>query len=452
MKKIKEIFKKIAKCPKEIFESFKKADLITKISFFIIGLKHIALKQRIKGISYLLLEIIFIVYMLFMGGEQLVGFFTLGDKPFNVAMGGKGDHSTFMLIYGIFSIIIILVYLTIHINSVKDAINLNIMQNDGKKINSDKDFIKSLANKNFYKLALAIPILGALLFTIIPLIFMICIAFTDFGAPNNLPPAQLFNWVGLDSFFKLWRLKAFSGTIGKILIWNISYAIVSAVVYYIVALALAVLFMDKKLKGSKIFRTCIMLSYAVPSFITLLGLRYFVSSIGPLNNFLVNVLGFDKPVDFLIGKWPARFTAFVVGGWLAIPATMFYMSGILTTIPEEVKEAAIIDGASKFQIFKKITLPYVLFATTPVVITSFMGQFNNFGLFFFFAGNRPTSDGYFLANDTDLLINWLYKLSLDNSYYSIAACVGLIIFVIMATISLLTYTRTKSYKSEDEFR
>ena len=101
--------------------------------------------------------------------------------------------------------------------------------------------------------------------------------------------------------------------------------------------------------------------------------------------------------------------------------------------------------------FKKITLPFVIFSTTPVLISQFIGNFNNFGVFFFLRSN-VTSEGYFLASDTDLLINWLYRMSIDKNYYSIGAAISLVIFIITSVLSLIVYVRSASYKKEDTFR
>ena len=130
---------------------------------------------------------------------------------------------------------------------------------------------------------------------------------------------------------------------------------------------------------------------------------------------------------------------------------MLLATGILSNISNDLYEAARIDGASKAKQFRDITLPFVVFATTPNLITSFIGNFNNFGTFYFLRPN-VISDGYFLASDTDLLINWLYRLSIDNSYYSIGAAISLIIFIITSSISLLIYVKSPAYKKEDTFR
>ena len=117
----------------------------------------------------------------------------------------------------------------------------------------------------------------------------------------------------------------------------------------------------------------------------------------------------------------------------------------------DLYEAASIDGAGRWTQFIKLTLPFVVFSTTPTLITSFVGNFNNFGVFYFLRGGLYL-DGYFLASDTDLLINWLYNLSIDNNYYGIGAAVSLLIFIITSLISLSAYINSSAFKNEDTFR
>jgi arabinogalactan oligomer/maltooligosaccharide transport system permease protein len=130
---------------------------------------------------------------------------------------------------------------------------------------------------------------------------------------------------------------------------------------------------------------------------------------------------------------------------------MLLATGHLSNRDLSIYEAARMDGATRFQQFRKLTLPYMIFTTTPVILGQFVGNFNNFGIFYFLRGGMYM-DGYFLASDTDLLINWLYNLSIDNNYYSIGAAISLIIFIITSAISLLVYVRSSAYREEDTFQ
>ena len=245
-------------------------------------------------------------------------------------------------------------------------------------------------------------------------------------------------------------------TFFRILGWNILWAFLSTFVNYFLGLGLALLLSKKCVKGKAFWRAFPILAYAIPGFITLIAFKFMFSVSGPLNYYITSGhLYDDRTIDFLgmDSTWSARIIGLAVNAWLTVPTTMLLATGILSNVQSDLYEAADIDGASKTRQFFDITLPYVIFATTPTLISQFIGNFNNFGTFYFLRGSI-ISEGYFQASDTDLLINWLYRLSLDgnNNYYSIAAAVSLLIFIITSAISLLVYVRSGSYKKEDTYR
>ena len=102
--------------------------------------------------------------------------------------------------------------------------------------------------------------------------------------------------------------------------------------------------------------------------------------------------------------------------------------------------------------FFKITLPQIIFTTTPYLIQSFIGNINNFNLIYLLTQGGPSNTKYYSAGHTDLLVTWLYKLKSDQADYSLASTIGILIFIISATFSLITYRNTKSYKEEDAFQ
>ena len=193
------------------------------------------------------------------------------------------------------------------------------------------------------------------------------------------------------------------------------------------------------------------LAYAIPGFITLLGFKFMFSYGGPINHYITEAgrqaIGF---LD-LDAKWSARIIGLLVNAWISIPSSMLLATGILSNADQSQYEAARLDGAGAFQQFRYLTLPFVVFSTTPVLISQFIGNFNNFGIFYFLRGGLYI-DGYFLASDTDLLINWLYNLSIDNNYYAIGAAISLIIFIITSLISLAVYVASPAYRQEETYR
>lgn len=138
--------------------------------------------------------------------------------------------------------------------------------------------------------------------------------------------------------------------------------------------------------------------------------------------------------------------------WIGIPYTMLIVSGILMNIPQTLYESARIDGASPFKMFVKITLPYVLFVTSPYLITQFIGNINNFNVIFYLTGGGPYSLNYFQSGETDLLITWLYDLTVTYNDYSLASVIGIIVFLICAVFSLISYNLTASVKKEEDYQ
>lgn len=274
---------------------------------------------------------------------------------------------------------------------------------------------------------------------------MILIAFTNYG--GHIIPPELVDWVGLENFKNLLTLSQFAPTFFKILIWNLLWAVASTALNYFLGLGLALLYENKFVKHKALWKVFPILAYAIPGFITLLAFKFMFSYGGPINQIIVD--SGNKPIGFLDldAKWIARLIGIGVNAWISIPSIMLLASGLLSNRNMSLYEAASMNGASSWTQFKRITLPYMIYSTTPVLIGQFVGNFNNFGIFYFLRGGLYL-DGYFLASDTDLLINWLYNLSISNNYYNIGAAISLIIFIITSALSLLVYVRTNSYKED----
>ncbi len=426
---------------------FKRAGRETYASMALMGMGQILNGQYIKGLVFFLLEAAFVAYFATVGVADFIGFFTLGTVKGDAWLGIEGDDSVIMLLRGIVAWFAIAILVVLYFANLKDA-NKYAEIKGLKAMPSFKDDLTTLLNKNFYKVALILPIVGVLVFNVFPIVFMILIAFTNYG---TVVPPELVDWSVKDSFGKLVALGELSQTFFKILGWNLLWAVVSTFANYFLGLGLALLYNKKCVKGKAIWRAFPILAYAVPGFITLLAFKFMFSNGGPINNMIVSNGG--QIVDFLgvNSKWMARGIGFFVNAWLSVPSIMLLATGILTNINGDLYEAAKIDGANKLVQFRKITLPFVIFSTTPVLISQFIGNFNNFGVFYFLRSGM-VFDGYVAASDTDLLINWLYRLSIDNNYYAVGAAISLIIFIITSVLSLIVYVRSSSYKKEDTFR
>ena len=413
------------------------------------GLGQLLYGQWVKGTIYLLAQIAFIVYFVMRGAADLFGFFTLGSITANPWQGIEGDNSTVMLIMGVLAFIIAFIYVLVYNSNVKDVYATQKRIQEGKKVKTFKEEFLELFDKKFYKTVLFLPVLGVCIFNVLPIVFMILVAFTNYG--GKIVPPALVSWVGLSNFSKILSLGQFAPTFFKILSWNLIWAVLSTSINYFGGLLLALLLNKKCVRGRVFWRAFPIIAYAIPGFISLLGFKFMFSYGGPINYYITQAgktaIGF---LD-LDAKWIARGIGLAVNAWISIPSSMLLASGILANANHDQYEAAKIDGANAFKQFWHLTLPFVLFATTPVLISQFIGNFNNFGIFYFLRGGLYI-DGYFLASDTDLLINWLYNLSIDNNYYSIGAAISLIIFIITSAISLAVYIFSPSYKQEETYR
>lgn len=420
-----------------------------KLSMVIMGAGQFRYGAKGKGILFFLIEVLMVYYMAVRGVADLAGFFTLGTTKGDAWLGIEGDNSVIMLLMGIFAWIVIAAFVCIYCGNVRDAYRMQKRLQQGKRILSLKEEAAELLDKKFYVTVLALPVIGVFVFNILPIIFMVLIAFTDYG--GDIVPPELIDWVGLANFKKLLTLTQFAPTFFHILGWNVVWAVVSTALNYFAGLGLALLLNKDCVKGKAIWRAFPVLAYAIPGFITLLAFKFMFSYGGPINQMIVASGGTAVGFLDLDAKWMARLIGLLVNCWISTPSIMLLTTGILSNRDTSLYEAARIDGAGRFQQFAKLTLPFVLFSTMPVLIGQFIGNFNNFGIFYFLRGGLYM-DGYFLASDTDLLINWLYNLSIDNNYYCIGAAISLIIFLITSAISLMVYIKSPSYREEDTFQ
>ena len=430
-------------------KSLRKSSFPVKASALIMGSGQLMYKQWVKGLLYLLVFAATVVYMILMGAEDIVGFFTLGTEEADPWLGTSGDDSVIMLLRGLLAFFIIIAFFAVHFSNIRDILEIDKKVRAGKPV---PGFVKSVSifmDRKFYIVALILPVAGVLVFNVLPIVFMILIAFTNYGG-DTVPP-KLVDWIGFGNFVKILSLSDIKSTFFKILAWNILWAVLSTFINYFGGLFLALLLNKKCVKGKAFWRAFPILAYAVPGFITMLAFKFMFSYGGPINYYITSAGG--SAVGFLDidAGIKAKLIGLFVNAWISIPTSMLLATGILSNMNTDLYEAASIDGASKWKQFIKITLPFVIFSTTPVLITSFIGNFNNFGIFYFLRGG-PYMDGYFLASDTDLLINWLYNLSIDNNYYGIGAAVSLIIFIITSIFSLTVYVRSSAYRREDTFR
>lgn len=437
-----------------VSEALKNGGWDIKLSAIIMGFANLVNKQFIKGTLFLISEIAFLIAFVTQIIPAIKGLITLGTQTqgmvtkvidgIKMQVAVDGDNSMLMLIFGLASLIFCLVFAYIYSCNLKSASHLFELKNKGEKIPSFKDDFKTLANGRFHMTLMAVPLIGVLLFTILPLIYMICLAFTNFDH-NHLPPKSLFDWVGFTNFGNIFSGRM-ADTFFPVFSWTLIWAVFATITNFFFGIILALLINTKGLKFKKMWRTIFVITIAVPQFISLLIMRNLLNDEGPVNALLHKLGLIHHSLPFLSDPIWAKFSIIFVNMWIGIPFTMLIATGIIMNLPSEQIEAAEIDGASKFQVFKSITFPQILLIMTPNLIQQFIGNINNFNVIYLLTGGGPTNSQYYQAGTTDLLVTWLYKLTVTAADYNLASVVGILIFAVSAIFSLLAYTRTASYK------
>ncbi|MBP3216794.1 MAG: sugar ABC transporter permease [Lachnospiraceae bacterium] len=440
----------------EIGTTFIAGDWKTKLSYLIFGFGPLMRGQIVKGLGYLVLELLFIWYMVGFGGKYLSKFSTLGTVA-TQKTGRKtvyGDNSFMILLFGILTIIIIAAIILVWRMNIRENLREETALKAGKTLPTNQKFLASLLDENFDKTLLALPCLGIFVFTVLPIIFMICVAFTNYDA-NHQSPTNLFTWVGLENFRNLFSFGStgFAGTFLTVLSWTLIWAFFATFIDYFLGLAVAMLINKKGIKFKKLWRTILVLTIAVPQFVSLLYIMKMFASDGIVNAYLMKWGWITSPIPFWTDPTLAKITIIVVNIWVGIPYLMLIATGLLMNIPEDLYESAKIDGANPFQMFWSITLPYMLFVTGPFLLTQFTNNLNNFNVIYLLTQGRPQSmkltgnAGY-----TDLLVTWLYKMTVTDTNYKMAAVIGIMVFLVTAVVSLVVYNMLPSVKDEEGFQ
>ena len=324
------------------------------------------------------------------------------------------------------------------------------LKKQGKEPNTFLQDIKSLAEENIHKLLMTPPALGLLIFTVLPIIYMMCMAFTNYSKEGD--HLILFDWVGLKNFISIFSsTSSISQQFGSVLSWTLIWAIFATVTNFFFGTMVALIINRKSIRLKGLWRGCLSMTIAIPQFVSLMVIRSMLQPEGIINRMLLDAGMISEKLPFLTDATWARVLVIVVNLWVGIPYTIMQVTGILKNIPAEQYEAARIDGANAFQIFFKITLPYMLFVMTPYLITQFTGNINNFNVIYLLTRGEPVSVGN-SAGATDLLVTWLYKLSVDQMKYNLGAVIGIFTFVVLAVVSLVTYRSSGSYKDEEGFK
>lgn len=428
----------------------------------VMGLGNIAAGQLIKGLIFLAIEIAVVAYMVISNGglHWLSMLPSLGDTPTQEVWNDElmiyeyapGDNSQQILLYAVATMVLLAAFVVIWRASVRSGFKALSLKKSGMHVPTFLEDVKSLFDAKIHQLLMTPPFVSLCIFTIVPLAYMMLMAFTNYSKVGD--HLTLFDWVGLDNFASI-----FSSTseLGRqflpVLQWTLIWAFFATFLNFFAGTIMAMIINRKTTRFKGLWRSILSLTIAVPQFVSLLIIRTMFKENGAVNTVLQS-LGFlaqGEALPFLTDAMWARVLIIVINLWVGIPYTVMQVTGILQNIPAEQYEAATIDGANVVQQFINITLPYMIFVLTPYIITQFTGNINNFNIIYLLSGGGPTYVGD-SAGQTDLLVTWLYKLSVDQQKYNIAAVIGILTFVVLAVVALVTYRSSGSYKDEEGFK
>lgn len=403
------------------------------------GLGQFYNRQWAKGFVFLGLGVSFFVVFYDLLNMGLWGIFTLGTEV-------PRDNSVFLLAQGIIAIIVICLGLFIYYLNIRDAYRNGRLRDRNMQLNSLREQYRNLVEQG-YPYLVSGPSLLILLFAVVfPILFSIALAFTNYDLYHS-PPANLVDWVGFDTFAKIFTVDIWRSTFFDVLGWTVVWTLIATTLQVGIGILMAVIVNQPGLRFKRFFRTALVLPWAVPGFVTILifaGL--FNDSFGAINNDILAFLGIDSIPWMTDPAW-SKLALILMQGWLGFPYIFLVTTGVLQSIPDDLYEAATIDGASIFAKFRHITMPMILYAIAPIIITQYTFNFNNFNIIYLFNGGGPAVPGS-TAGGTDILVSWIYKLTLEDSQYSLAAALTILLSVFVIIIALWQFRRTSSFKEE----
>lgn len=441
-----------------------KGDWSVKLSLVWMGAGYARRKQYAKAIIMTLLEAAVILFTVFFAAQYVPKFGTLGtiqaEQVFNPATmkteWNDFDNSFLILLYSLFSFVVWFAFILVWFRNVVKVYRLQVAEEQGRHINSFREDLHTYVEENFHITLLTLPVLGVVVFTVIPILLLIFVAFTNYDQ-QHMPPNALFTWVGLDNFIKLFGGGGITVTFGyafvRVLGWTLVWAFFATITTYIGGILLSLLLNSKLTRFSKLWRVMFVITIAVPQFVSLLLMRNFFANNGIANTICANIglTGFLRDIGLISTSYIPFLTAngwvhvmiILINIWIGVPYQMLIATGVLMNLPSDQVEAARIDGANKFQTFRHITMPYMLFVTGPALVTDFVKNINNFNVIYLLTQDVFTTTNQAMANsqarEVDLLVTWLFTLTQDYYNYKMASVIGIMVFIVCAVFTLVAF-------------
>ncbi|MEG0294997.1 sugar ABC transporter permease [Enterococcus sp.] len=395
--------------------------------------------QKIKGGIFLTVSVLYLFVFKDLFNMGIWGLLTLGTEV-------PRDNSIFLLAEGLVALIVILFGVFFYYLNLRDAYINGELRDRNLRVNSIKESYQALLAEG-YPYLLSSPAFMLLVFSVVfPILFSIALAFTNYDLYHSAP-ANLADWVGLATFKQIFTVDIWRATFFNVLGWTVIWTLVASTLQVGIGIFLAVIVHQKKLRFKRFFRTILVLPWAVPGFVTILIFAgMFNDSFGAINNTILSFFNIS-PIPWLTDANWTRLALLLIQGWLGFPYIFIVTTGTLQSIPDDLYEASTIDGATAIQQFRRITLPLLLYAMAPILITQYTFNFNNFNIIYLFNAGGPAVPGS-TAGGTDILVSWIYKLTMQNSQYALAAALTILLSIFVIGIAIWQFKRTNSFKEE----
>lgn len=427
-------------------ESYQRIPFISYITFLIPGLGQFINKQYIKGLLFLLaslfIYLVAIPYALGYGnyqGDGIAGLISLAEG------GRRIDKSLIFLIEGILAIFLIVLGVLAMILSFKDVKNVEKRRISGIRPNNWFENNKMIKDHGFPYIVSS-PALFIIIFTVlVPITTAVLLSFTSMDPKNQ----SKFSWVGLDNYKLIALGEGLAGEVfWYILFWTVVWTLAATSLAIVLGFILAILANNERVKGKTLFRSIFILPWAVPAFISIMFFSIMFSATGALTEIMFNLTG--KLIEVKSNPTLTRIVLILLQGWLGSSYIFLLSTGVLQAIPGDLYEAADIDGATGWQKMRHITLPIVLFQTAPLLVGQYTFNFNNFSIIYLFNGGGPFNPNKYgnLAGTSDLLISYIYKLTMDNQYQAIGAAITTLISIGLMFFAFIGYRNSKAFKEE----
>lgn len=370
-------------------------------------------------------------------GEGVAGLISL-------AQGGKRlDRSIIFMIEGILALAFILIGLFIFVSSFLDAYRTEKDEMKGIRANSFFETRKYLRTDGFPYLITTPALLVIIFIVIVPIVTAILISFTNMDPQHQ----NKFQWVGVNNYVSIAKGQGIAGkAFWHIFGWTIMWTLLASTLAIVLGFIFALMVNNERIRGKKFFRTVYLLPWAIPAFITIMFFSIMTSRGGVITEAVNSI--FNTSLDIKNNTVQTRTALVLLQGWLGHSYIFLLTTGVLQAIPKDLYEAASIDGATGFQRTLKITIPLVLFQISPMLINQYTFNFNNFSIIYLFNGGGPFNPQVYgnLAGSSDILISYIYNLTMNSQYQAIGAAITVFISIILIIISYFGYMKSSAFK------